>query len=134
MKQYFFELVQQELYPKINRGFEARDPEYCTDGHPDIMKASIHVLIEDGLDGESQFKASRLVPSMGTIVRTWPPMHSSRDYEEPHPLTKSKQVCRSDVKTWRSKCTNSGLLGGWRGHGKKEPNLWSLAVAGTSKW
>ena len=134
MKQEFFELVQANLYPTINAGFEAKDPSFLTDGHPNIMKALIHVLISEGLDGDSKYKTSRLVPSMGTIVRSWPPLHSSRDYEEPHPLTKSKQFTRTDVKTWKSKNTVSGLLGGCESHDKKLPNLWSLAVSGKSKW
>ena len=134
MKQYFFELVQAELYPKINQGFETGNPDYHTDGHPDIMKALIHILIEDGLDGECHYKTCRLVPSMGTKVQTWPPMHSSRDFEEPNPLTKTKQFCRTDDATWRGKNTISGLLAGSKHKEKKQPNLWSLAVVGKSKW
>ena len=122
MKQYFFELVKQELCPKINLGFERRDPEYYTDGHPDIMKALIHILIEDGLDGEAHYKTCRLAPRMGTKVQTWPPMHSSRDFEKPHPLTKTKQFCRTDEGTWKGRNTISGLLAGSSHKEKKEPN------------
>ena len=134
MKQEFFEMVQKELYPHINAGFEAEDPNFLTDGHPDIMKALIHVLISEGLDGDSKFRTCRLVPSMGSIIRTWPPLHSTRDYEDPHPITKSKQFTRTDMNTWKSKNTVSGLLGGCKHHEKKDPNLWSLAVSGKSKW
>ena len=134
MKQYFFELVKQELYPKINIGFEKKDPEFFTDGRPDIMKALIHVLIEDVVDGPAHYKTCRLVPSMGTRVQTWPTMHSSRDFENPPKLTKTKQFLRTDTSLWKGKNTVSGLLAGAEFKDKKAPNLWSLAVQGKSKW
>ena len=134
MRQYFFELVRAELYPKINLGFENKNPDYFTDGHPDIMKALIHVLIEDGVDGQAHYKTCRLVPSMGTRLQTWPAMHSSRDFENPDPLTKTKQFCRTDLGIWKGKNTVSGLLIGAVFKEKKAPQLYSLAVVGKSKW
>lgn len=55
-KQHVFELVQLELYPVINAGFDAEGPNFLTGGHPDIMKAVIHVLICERLDGTFSFK------------------------------------------------------------------------------
>ena len=62
------------------------------------------------------------------------PMHSSRDFENPDPLTKTKQFTRTDSSLWKGNNTVSGLLAGAEFKDKKAPNLWSLAVVGKSKW
>ena len=135
MNQKFFQEVKGRLLEKINADVWTDEP-YCKgdDGQPDVMKAIIHLLIEEGLDEPAKLGCSRLVPSMGNKVTYWPTLSSSRMFEsqlEKHAGWKFK---RTDEKHWKSKHTVSGLLGGCKAQGKTLPQLYSFAVAGPSKW
>lgn len=98
------------------------------------MKAIIHLLIEDGLDGPTKLGCTRLFPSLGNKVTYWPSLSSSRMFENTTEKHCGKQFQRTDEKHWKSKHTCSGLLGGCKTHGKKEPRRYSFAVVGKSVW
>ena len=72
------------------------------------MKALPHLFVTEGLDGKARgYRASRIVPSMGTVLRYNPPLHSSQHLEGNH----IRKYQRSDEKEWQSKNTLSGCLG-----------------------
>ena len=135
MNQKFFQECKGVLYEKINCGFWTEDAKFLgDDGQPDVMKAIIHLLIEEGLDAPTKLGCSRLVPSLGNKVTYWPPLCSSRMYENPRPEHKGGKFRRTDEKHWKSKYTCSGLLGGCKSNGKKEPQLYGFASKGPSPW
>lgn len=135
MNQKFFQECKGRLLEKINCGFWTDEP-YCIgdDGQPDVMKAIIHLLIEEGLDAPTKLGCSRLVPSLGNKVTYWPPLCSSRMFESPSEKHTGPNFKRTDEKHWTSKNTCSGLLGGCKAQGKKEPQLYGFAAKGPSKW
>ena len=134
MNQRFFQECKGRLFERINCGFWTEDSDYLTNDQPDVMKAIIHLLIEEGLDGPTKIGCSRLVPSLGNKVTYWPPLSSSRMFENPTEKHCGPKFKRTDEKHWKSRNTCSGLLGGCKTHGKKEPQLYGFAHKGPSPW